>query len=168
MYPGQGGTTAGRARELAHAGRRAERRAMLAERVLRRRIINGHGDLRPEHIWFDHEVRIIDCLEFNPRLRAVDPFDEITFLDVECERLGAARTLPGASRAASMTMCRPSCIVSIPAIAPRCAPASPSLIFLTRIPERPRNGPASRAPISTSARAMLLRLELLLRTRRGR
>ena len=56
----------------------------------RRRIVDGHGDLRPEHIWLDHQVRIIDCLEFNPRLRAVDPFDEIAFLDLECERLGAA------------------------------------------------------------------------------
>jgi uncharacterized protein len=68
----------------------AQRRATLAGRVQRRRIIDGHGDLRPEHIWLNREVRIIDCLEFNPRLRAVDPFDEIAFLDLECERLGAA------------------------------------------------------------------------------
>jgi aminoglycoside phosphotransferase family enzyme len=63
---------------------------MLRARVRRRRIVDGHGDLRPEHIWLDHQVRIIDCLEFNPRLRAVDPFDEIAYLDLECERLGAA------------------------------------------------------------------------------
>jgi aminoglycoside phosphotransferase family enzyme len=68
----------------------AEHGATLATRVHRRRVVDGHGDLRPEHIWLDHEVRIIDCLEFNPRLRAVDPFDEIAFLDLECERLGAA------------------------------------------------------------------------------
>jgi aminoglycoside phosphotransferase family enzyme len=68
----------------------AERRAMLAARVERRRIVDGHGDLRPEHVWLDHEVRIIDCLEFNARLRAVDPFDEVAFLDLECERLGSA------------------------------------------------------------------------------
>jgi aminoglycoside phosphotransferase family enzyme len=68
----------------------AERGAILVARVQRRRIIDGHGDLRPEHIWLDHRIRIIDCLEFNPRLRAVDPIDEIAFLDVECERLGAA------------------------------------------------------------------------------
>ena len=35
-------------------------------------------------------MRIIDCLEFNTRLRTVDPFDEIAFLTLECERLGAA------------------------------------------------------------------------------
>jgi aminoglycoside phosphotransferase family enzyme len=62
----------------------------LRGRIQRRRIIDGHGDLRPEHIWLDDEVRIIDCLEFNPRLRAVDPIDELAFLTLECERLGAA------------------------------------------------------------------------------
>jgi aminoglycoside phosphotransferase family enzyme len=68
----------------------AEQRRMLEARVLRHRIVDGHGDLRPEHVWLNAEVRIIDCLEFNPRLRAVDPFDEIAYLDLECERLGAA------------------------------------------------------------------------------
>jgi aminoglycoside phosphotransferase family enzyme len=62
----------------------------IAARVRRRRIVDGHGDLRPEHIWLDDKVRIIDCLEFNPRLRVVDPLDEIAFLSLECERLGAA------------------------------------------------------------------------------
>jgi uncharacterized protein len=61
----------------------------LATRVRDRRIVDGHGDLRPEHIWLDDPVEIIDCLEFNARLRAVDPFDEIAFLSLECERLGA-------------------------------------------------------------------------------
>jgi aminoglycoside phosphotransferase family enzyme len=68
----------------------AERGDILAARARRRRIVDGHGDLRPEHIWLDHEVRIIDCLEFNARLRTVDPLDEIAFLTLECERLGAA------------------------------------------------------------------------------
>ena len=54
-----------------------------------RRIVDGHGDLRPEHIWLDDPIEIIDCLEFNARLRAVDPFDEIAFLSLKCERLGA-------------------------------------------------------------------------------
>jgi aminoglycoside phosphotransferase family enzyme len=62
---------------------------VLVERVHARCIVDGHGDLRPEHIWLGDPVRVIDCLEFNPRLRAVDPFDEIAFLSLECERLGA-------------------------------------------------------------------------------
>jgi len=66
--------------------RHAER---LARRVRQGRIVDAHGDLRPEHIWATRPVRIIDCLEFNPRLRALDPLDEIAFLHLECERLGA-------------------------------------------------------------------------------
>jgi len=68
----------------------AERSGLLAERVRKRWIVDGHGDLRPEHIYLGDPVRIIDCLEFNTRLRMVDPFDEIAFLCLECERLGAA------------------------------------------------------------------------------
>ena len=68
----------------------AERGALLAGRVRTRCIVEGHGDLRPEHIWLGDPVRIIDCLEFNASLRMVDPLDEIAFLCVECERLGAA------------------------------------------------------------------------------
>jgi len=63
---------------------------LIADRVRNRRIVDGHGDLRPEHIWLGDTVRIIDCLEFNRQLRAVDPYDEIAFLSIECERLGGA------------------------------------------------------------------------------
>jgi uncharacterized protein len=63
--------------------------SLIAARLRHRRIVDGHGDLRPEHIFIDDKVRIIDCLEFNPRLRIVDPFDEIAYLSLECERLGA-------------------------------------------------------------------------------
>lgn len=67
-----------------------ERGDLIAARLRHRRIVEGHGDLRPEHVWLNDAVRIIDCLEFNPRLRIIDPFDEIAFLGLECERLGAA------------------------------------------------------------------------------
>lgn len=68
-------------------GRRAR---LIGERVRERAIVDGHGDLRPEHIWLGDPITIIDCLEFNARLRAVDPLDEIANLCVECERLGGA------------------------------------------------------------------------------
>lgn len=68
----------------------SSRSKVLAARVRGRNIVDGHGDLRPEHIWLGDPVKIIDCLEFNPRLRALDPFDEIAFLSLECERLGAS------------------------------------------------------------------------------
>jgi aminoglycoside phosphotransferase family enzyme len=61
----------------------------LARRARQGRILDAHGDLRPEHIWMGRPVRIIDRLEFDDRLRAVDPLDEVAALEVELERLGA-------------------------------------------------------------------------------
>jgi uncharacterized protein len=80
----------GRVRQVDRAQRRflAEQSRVIADRVRRRRIVDGHGDLRPEHIWLGDPVRIIDCLEFNRELRAVDPFEEIAYLCIECDRLG--------------------------------------------------------------------------------
>jgi aminoglycoside phosphotransferase family enzyme len=82
---------AGLVRTIERVQRRfLEKRAgTLIQRVRDRRIVDGHGDLRPEHIWLTDGIKIIDCLEFNPRLRMVDPFDEIAYLSLECERLGA-------------------------------------------------------------------------------
>ena len=53
-------------------------------------IIEAHGDLRPEHICLEAEPQIIDCLEFSRELRILDPVDELAFLALECERLGAS------------------------------------------------------------------------------
>lgn len=65
--------------------------SLLGARAAGGRIVDAHGDLRPEHIFLGDPPRIIDCLEFNDRLRANDPFDEIAFLTLECERLGSPR-----------------------------------------------------------------------------
>ncbi len=65
------------------------RGAAIAARLRHRRVVDSHGDLRPEHIFLGDRVSIIDCLEFNDRLRINDPVDEIAFLSLECERLGA-------------------------------------------------------------------------------
>lgn len=65
-----------------------QRRKLIAERVHRRMIRDEHGDLRPEHIWLSAPYPIIDCLEFDARLRALDALDELSFLHLECERLG--------------------------------------------------------------------------------
>lgn len=60
------------------------------ERVAQGWIVEGHGDLRPEHICLEDSVPVIfDCLEFNRRLRIVDALDELAYLALECERLGA-------------------------------------------------------------------------------
>jgi aminoglycoside phosphotransferase family enzyme len=58
-------------------------------RVRAGRIIEAHGDLRPEHICLESEPVIIDCLEFNRDFRILDPVSELAFLALECERLGA-------------------------------------------------------------------------------
>ena len=66
--------------------------AVLFERRIEAgRIVDGHGDLRPEHVCVRPEPAIIDCLEFSKELRVVDPADELAFLALECERLGDAR-----------------------------------------------------------------------------
>lgn len=53
------------------------------------RIVEGHGDLRPEHICLTDPPAIIDCLEFNRSLRLLDPFDDIAYMALECGFLGA-------------------------------------------------------------------------------
>jgi aminoglycoside phosphotransferase family enzyme len=53
------------------------------------RIVEGHGDLRPEHVCLESQPVIIDCLEFNRKLRIVDAASELAFLALECERLGS-------------------------------------------------------------------------------
>ncbi|WP_246206883.1 hypothetical protein [Methylocystis heyeri] len=63
-------------------------RALLEQRAASGRVVDGHGDLRPEHICFAADLAIFDCLEFNAALRQVDPFDELAFLGMECALLG--------------------------------------------------------------------------------
>lgn len=66
----------------------ARHAALLESRAAR--VVDGHGDLRPEHICLIDEPVIIDCLEFDRALRLLDPVDELAYLALECERLGAA------------------------------------------------------------------------------
>jgi uncharacterized protein len=66
-----------------------ERSHRLVRRAEAGRIVEGHGDLRPEHVCLSEPPAIIDCLEFSRRLRLVDPLDELVFLDLECQRLQA-------------------------------------------------------------------------------
>lgn len=66
--------------------------ALFDARVARGRVVEGHGDLRPEHVWVAPRPVVIDCLEFSRDLRLVDAVDEIAFLELECARLGDAAT----------------------------------------------------------------------------
>lgn len=74
----------------------ARQRALLGElsacvdaRVAAGRVIEAHGDLRPEHVYLGEPPSIIDCLEFAPELRWMDGADEVGFLALECERARA-------------------------------------------------------------------------------
>ena len=67
----------------------ATHRRLLAERVTSGRIVEGHGDLRPEHICLSEPIQIFDCLEFSAEFRRLDIADELAFLAMECDVLGA-------------------------------------------------------------------------------
>lgn len=66
-----------------------DRRAMVEARSRDGRIVGGHGDLRPEHVCLREDPVVIDCIEFEREFRLVDPADELAYLGMECELLGA-------------------------------------------------------------------------------
>lgn len=77
---------------------------VLSERVRGGRIVEGHGDLRPEHICLAEPIQIFDCLEFSADYRRLDVVDELAFLAMECDALGAdwiGRQVLGAYAAAT-------------------------------------------------------------------
>ncbi len=61
----------------------------LGARAAEGQLVDGHGDLRPEHVCLADEVAIFDCLEFSAELRRVDPVDELAYLGVESALIGA-------------------------------------------------------------------------------
>lgn len=52
------------------------------------RVVDGHGDLRPQHVYVNDEAYIIDCIEFDRDMRLLDPAEELSFLAMECQVLG--------------------------------------------------------------------------------
>jgi aminoglycoside phosphotransferase family enzyme len=64
-------------------------RARLFDRRIREgRSIDGHGDLIADDIFgLDDGPRILDCLEFDDRLRWLDGLDDAAFLAMDLERL---------------------------------------------------------------------------------
>ena len=63
--------------------------SLFDSRIQHRHVIEGHGDLRPEHVYLGPDPAVIDCLEFNRDFRILDWADELAFLAMECERLGS-------------------------------------------------------------------------------
>ncbi|WP_182881795.1 AAA family ATPase [Microbispora sp. H10949] len=68
------------------------REPLFAVRIAEGRIVDGHGDLLADDVFcLDDGPRILDCLEFDDRLRFVDGLDDAAFLAMDLERLGAPR-----------------------------------------------------------------------------
>jgi aminoglycoside phosphotransferase family enzyme len=71
--------------------------ALVQARALDGKVVEGHGDLRPEHIFLGSALDaalplaacVIDSLEFDRDLRIFDSAEELAFLSLECERLNA-------------------------------------------------------------------------------
>jgi uncharacterized protein len=53
-----------------------------------RRLVDGHGDLRPEHVALQPVPLVIDRVTFDRTLRLVDPLYDLALLAVELEQLG--------------------------------------------------------------------------------
>ncbi len=66
------------------------RSAMFDRRIADGRIVDGHGDLICDDIFcLDDGPRVLDCLEFDDHLRHLDGLDDVCFLAMDIERLGA-------------------------------------------------------------------------------
>lgn len=65
------------------------RRELFAERTVNGRVVDGHADLNAEDVFcLPDGPRVLDCLDFDVRLRCVDGLDDIAFLAMDLEHLG--------------------------------------------------------------------------------
>jgi len=65
------------------------RESLFSDRQIRGAIVDGHGDLLAEDIFLMEDgPRILDCIEFDDKLRYVDVLDDAAFLAADLERLG--------------------------------------------------------------------------------
>lgn len=59
-------------------------KARIRERVASGRMTDGHGDIRLEHVVaLEDGIGIMDCCEFTPTLRHVDPLSDAAFLSMD-------------------------------------------------------------------------------------
>lgn len=63
--------------------------ALLAERAEAGLVVDGHADLLAEDVYcLPDYPRVLDCIEFDDRLRWVDVLDDVAFLAMDLEHLG--------------------------------------------------------------------------------
>jgi aminoglycoside phosphotransferase family enzyme/predicted kinase len=66
------------------------RTELFDSRIAAGRIVDGHGDLLADDIFLLPEgPQFLDCLEFDDSLRHLDRMDDVAFLAMDLERLGA-------------------------------------------------------------------------------
>jgi aminoglycoside phosphotransferase family enzyme len=135
-------------------GAHVDRAIQVAAPLLRARagegaLVDGHGDLRPEHVCFNHPIVIFDCLEFSAELRTIDPFDELAYLALECSVL-VCQQVPASQETALRRSREPSKVGRII----RAGDFGPLLIakVATRLGQQP---PAALLHIYTALRAEL-------------
>lgn len=69
----------------------AGRRPLFEHRISEARILDGHGDLLAGDIFcLDDGPRVLDCLDFDDRLRWLDGLDDVCCLAMDLEYLGRA------------------------------------------------------------------------------
>lgn len=67
----------------------AGRGALFDARIAAGRIVDGHADLLTDDVFcLDDGPRVLDCIEFDDRLRFVDGLDDVAFLAMDLEHLG--------------------------------------------------------------------------------
>jgi len=67
------------------------RAGLFQRRRKSRKIKDGHGDLRSDHIYFSGDgIQVIDCIEFNTHLRCLDIISDLAFLAMDLAFLGFA------------------------------------------------------------------------------
>ncbi|OBA87086.1 hypothetical protein A5633_10090 [Mycolicibacterium elephantis] len=65
------------------------RSALFSQRIADRRVVDGHADLLTDDIFcMPQGPVLLDCLEFDDRLRYVDGLDDVAFLAMDLEFLG--------------------------------------------------------------------------------
>jgi len=68
----------------------AGRAPLFAARIAGGHVCDGHGDLQAGDVFcLDDGPRVLDCIEFNDRFRHGDVLNDVAFLAMDLERLGA-------------------------------------------------------------------------------
>ncbi len=63
---------------------------LLERRIAAGNVRDGHGDLRAEHVVIEPgRLSIVDCVDFDDRLRRIDVAADLAFLTMDLEHLGA-------------------------------------------------------------------------------